>query len=168
MSNFAITIEIPALDRLCDLLARQGLPRTAQAAPEAVASETIGQPDKPVAVPASPAPVPSPAPVAQAATALSASNTPLTASNTPSNTPLTAPNAQSTPPVAPAPAIQTTAPAVTLEAIMRAAAGLRDAGKLPQVTALFPEFGIQKLSDLSPDQLPGFAAKLRGLGARIG
>lgn len=142
MSNFTITVEIPALDRLCDLLAQKVETLTAQVAPEAVAPvvgeaihhsepQPAQQPDKPETPPATPSPAAPAAP-------------------------------------APAPAIQTTAPSVTLEAVMRAAAGLRDAGKLPQVTALFPEFGIQKLSDLKPDQLPGFAAKLRELGARIG
>ena len=59
------------------------------------------------------------------------------------------------------------APPVTLEQVQRAAAQLRDAGKLPAVTAMFPEFGIKRLSDLKAEQLPEFAERLRGLGAKL-
>lgn len=60
------------------------------------------------------------------------------------------------------------APAVTLEAVQNACAKLRDAGKMAEIKALFPEFGIKKLSDLKdPDRLAAFAQRLRGLGAAI-
>jgi hypothetical protein len=75
-----------------------------------------------------------------------------------------APTVQPTP--APVPTA-TTAPSVTLDAVQRAAVGLSDLGKRGEVTAMFPEFGIQKLSDLKGDQLAAFAARLTALGARI-
>ena len=67
---------------------------------------------------------------------------------------------------------ETTAPApvpapATLEGIQRAAAQLRDQGKLGNITAMFGEFGIKRLSDLKPDQLPVFAERLRAMGAKV-
>ena len=64
-----------------------------------------------------------------------------------------------------APAPATTA--VTLDAVQRAAAQMRDDGKLKAVTDMFPEFGIKKLSDLKGDALQGFAARLREMGATL-
>ena len=59
------------------------------------------------------------------------------------------------------------APEVTMDALQRAAAQMRDEGKLQAVTGLFPEFGIRKLSDLKDDKLAEFAARLRAMGATI-
>ena len=59
------------------------------------------------------------------------------------------------------------APEVTMDALQRAAAQMRDEGKLQAVTGLFPEFGIKKLSDLKGDKLTEFAARLRAMGATI-
>ena len=56
---------------------------------------------------------------------------------------------------------------VTLADVQKAAAQMRDDGKLDAVKALFPEFGIRKLSDLKGDALQGFAARLREMGATI-
>jgi len=56
---------------------------------------------------------------------------------------------------------------VTLADVQRVAAQMRDEGKLSQVTGIFKEFGINKLSDLQGDALQKFAAKLRGMGAKI-
>ena len=64
---------------------------------------------------------------------------------------------------APAP----TTSAVTLDAVQRAAAQMRDDGKLKAVTDMFPEFGIKKLSDLKGDQLQKFGDRLREMGAKI-
>lgn len=57
--------------------------------------------------------------------------------------------------------------AVTLDAVQRAAAQMRDDGKLKAVTDMFPEFGIKKLSDLKGDQLQKFGKRLREMGAKI-
>ena len=56
---------------------------------------------------------------------------------------------------------------VTLADVQKAAAQMRDDGRLDAVKGLFPEFGIKKLSDLKGDALQGFAAKLREMGAKI-
>ncbi|MBR7187797.1 MAG: hypothetical protein IKD53_04515 [Clostridia bacterium] len=52
----------------------------------------------------------------------------------------------------------------TLADVQQACARLRDAGKMNDVKALFPEFGIKKLSDLKgAEQLAAFAARLKKL-----
>ena len=56
---------------------------------------------------------------------------------------------------------------MTLDAVQRAAAQMRDDGKLKAVTDMFPEFGIKKLSDLKGDQLQQFGERLRAMGAKI-
>ena len=56
---------------------------------------------------------------------------------------------------------------VTLADVQKAAAQMRDDGKLDAVKGLFPEFGIKKLSDLKGDALQGFAARLREMGATL-
>ena len=73
------------------------------------------------------------------------------------------PTEKPTAPAAPAPATT----AVTLDAVQRAAAQMRDDGKLKAVTDMFPEFGIKKLSDLKGDQLQTFGERLRAMGAKI-
>ena len=73
------------------------------------------------------------------------------------------PTEKPTVPAAPAPATT----AVTLDAVQRAAAQMRDDGKLKAVTDMFPEFGIKKLSDLKGDQLQTFGERLRAMGAKI-
>ena len=55
----------------------------------------------------------------------------------------------------------------TLADVQKAAAQMRDEGRLNQVTGMFAEFNIKKLSDLKGDALQKFAERLRGLGARI-
>jgi hypothetical protein len=66
-------------------------------------------------------------------------------------------------PAAPAPAPK----AATLADVQKAAAQMRDEGRLNQVTGMFGEFGIKKLSDLKGDALQKFAERLRGMGAKI-
>jgi hypothetical protein len=66
-------------------------------------------------------------------------------------------------PAAPAPAPK----AATLADVQKAAAQMRDEGRLNQVTGLFGEFGIKKLSDLKGDALLKFAERLRQMGAKI-
>ena len=139
-----LTIEIPALDRLCawlesrdktDLLgvieneivqkikeaAESGVPRPKFDAP-------AQEPQKAPQEPTKPEPIEKPTAAAE-----------------------------------PAPAT----PAVTLDAVQRAAAQMRDDGKLKAVTDMFPEFGIKKLSDLKGDQLQKFGDRLREMGAKI-
>lgn len=149
-----LTIDIPALDRLCGILEgaeRNGIAQAIEdeivrKLKEAAAAGTLEKAAKPEfrevppddnhpwkneakAEPTAPAPVEAP----------------------PTGTPA--------PPNTPTP--------VTLDAVQRAAAQLRDAGKLNQVTGMFGEFGIKKLSDLKGDALQGFAERLRQLGAKL-
>ena len=67
----------------------------------------------------------------------------------------------------PAPTEEGPGKPATLADIQKAAAQMRDDGKLQAVKDLFPDFGIRKLSDLKADQLQTFAGKLREMGARI-
>ena len=55
----------------------------------------------------------------------------------------------------------------TLEQVQKAAAQMRDEGKLQAVKDLFPEFKIRKLSDLEGDALQAFAGRLREMGAKL-
>lgn len=84
--------------------------------------------------------------------------------------PLSAPPVGSTPvppsPAAPAVPVAS-APAYTLDQISRAGAALVDAGKGPQLVALLGEYGVQAVTQLSPDRYGDFATKMRGLGARL-
>lgn len=134
--TMTVHVDIPALDRFCDLIERGALPSVPEAIPEAKAS---------------PAEIPEPAPEPQEA---------------PSEPPKLEPVNAPTEPAAPAPA-PTPESTVTLGAVQKAAAELRDQGKLKAVTGLFPEFGINKLSDLKGDKLVEFAGRLRQMGAKI-
>ena len=75
--------------------------------------------------------------------------------------------AEETPAQPEAPEEAAEAACVTLDQVQRAAAFLRDQGKLKAVTEMFGEFGIRKLSDLEGDKLQAFAGRLRGLGAEL-
>ena len=55
----------------------------------------------------------------------------------------------------------------TIDQVMKAAAQLRDQGKLKAITGMFEEFGIHKLSDLKDEKIEEFAERLRGLGAAL-
>lgn len=98
-------------------------------------------------------------------------NTP--AGNAPVAAPAPAPT-PATPPVtpmptaaAPAPAVPVTAPTYTLDQIAKAGANLVDAGKMEQLLALLTKYGVQAVTQLTPDQYGAFATELRALGAQI-
>ena len=131
------TLKIPALDRLCDLLEKSGMP--VQLAAAATTPGCIVNP-APIPTMAEPEPAPQPDP---------------------------APAPQPEPAPDPEPKPEPKKPTVTLDAIQRAAAELRDQGKLKAVTGLFPEFFIRKLSDLTPEKLDPFAERLRELGVKL-
>lgn len=144
-----LTIEIPALDRLCNWLESRDktdllgvieneiVTKLKEAAGNGTLEKAAKAPaDKPTSVEPQKAPQEPPKP--------EVTEKPTTAA-------------------APAPAT----PAVTLDAVQRAAAQMRDDGKLKAVTDMFPEFGIKKLSDLKGDQLQKFGDRLRAMGAKI-
>lgn len=107
--------------------------------------------------PVVPAPVqtaPTPAPVAAPASA------PAPAPAAPPVTPM--PTA-----AAPTSAVPVTAPTYTLDQIAKAGANLVDAGKMEQLLALLTKYGVQAVTQLTPDQYGAFATELRALGAQI-
>lgn len=138
MSNFTITLEIPALERLCGLLEDKMI-RTVEQAIRGEQTETLRVAPAPVAEP----------PMAEAAPE-------------PAEGPQEPPNPG---PAHPSP-VPAGSP-VTLDAVQRAAMQMRDEGKVKAVTDLFPAFGIKKLSDLKGDALQAFGAKLREMGAKL-
>lgn len=111
--------------------------------------------------PVAPAPVqtaPAPAPVAAPAPAPTPAPVPTPAA--PPVTPM--PTA-----AAPAPTVPVTAPTYTLDQIAKAGANLVDAGKMEQLLALLTKYGVQAVTQLTPDQYGAFATELRALGAQI-
>ena len=92
----------------------------------------------------------------------------------PTPAPVAAPASPAAPPVtpmptaaAPAPAVPVTAPTYTLDQIAKAGANLVDAGKMEQLLALLTKYGVQAVTQLTPDQYGAFATELRALGAQI-
>lgn len=109
--------------------------------------------------PVAPAPVqtaPTPAPVAASAPAPAPTPTPAAPPVTPMPTA-----------AAPAPAVPVTAPTYTLDQIAKAGANLVDVGKMEQLLALLTKYGVQAVTQLTPDQYGAFATELRALGAQI-
>lgn len=155
--EFMIRVEIPALDRLCDLMenrtpwltkSKEALQHKLQEAVQQVAAQILPEPEAETLARAAEAPKEEPAPATEA----------VQAAQEPSETPEPKPTANPEPPKG---------AAVTLDAVQRASAELRDQGKLKAVTDMFPEFGIKKLSDLSGDKLQAFAERLRKMGATL-
>lgn len=107
-------------------------------------------------VPVQTASVPTPAPVAAPAPAPAPVPTPAAPPVTPMPTA-----------AAPAPAVPVTAPTYTLDQIAKAGANLVDAGKMEQLLALLTKYGVQAVTQLTPDQYGAFATELRALGAQI-
>lgn len=138
-----MTIEIPALDRLCGIL--EGWQRAGLC--QEIEDEIVGK-LKEAAEGGVPKPKFEEVPAAQEG---------------PKEPPKPEPTDVPAEPVAPAPAPK---PA-TLADVQKAAAQMRDEGRLNQVTGMFDEFGIKKLSDLKGDALQQFAERLRGMGAKI-
>ena len=139
-----MTIEIPALDRLCDWLDSQTKGRLLGELENEIVSKLKEAAESGVPRPKFDEPAPEPR-------------------TAPQEPPKPEPTEKPSTPAAPAPAT----PAITLDAVQRAAAQMRDDGKLKAVTDMFPEFGIKKLSDLKGDQLQTFGERLRGMGAKI-
>jgi len=105
-------------------------------------------PATPAPVPVQTAPAPAPAPVA-------------------APVPAAPPVAPMPTAAAPTPAVPVTAPTYTLDQIAKAGANLVDAGKMEQLLALLTKYGVQAVTQLTPDQYGAFATELRALGAQI-
>ena len=150
-----LTIEIPALDRLCDILEE----RQRGAIIKELKDEIVGKLKA-----AAEGGVPKP----EFEEVKPAEDHPWKEEATTAPEPREAAQEPPKPEPTNAP-VETAAPAppVTLEGIQLAAAQMRDQGKLKAVTDLFPEFGIKKLSDLKGDKLQAFGERLRAMGAKV-
>lgn len=70
-------------------------------------------------------------------------------------------------PQTPAPQAPVSAVSYSADDLQKAAIGLMDAGKQPELIALLRSFGVEALPALPQDKYDAFALKLRELGARI-
>lgn len=70
-------------------------------------------------------------------------------------------------PQTPAPQAPVSAVSYSADDLQKAAIGLMDMGKQPELIALLKSFGVEALPALPPDKYDAFALKLRELGARI-
>lgn len=147
MAELTFTLQIPALDRLCDWLEK---------------GATVNVNSAPVLAEVPETPAPKARKTAKTETAPEAPEGP----KQPPKAELVQVPTQEPAPTQPEP-VASPAPALAVNDLMRAAAALRDQGKLAAVTGLFPQFGIKKISDLEEDQLGEFADHLRKLGATI-
>ena len=146
-----LTIEIPALDRLCNWLESRDKTDLLGAIENEIVQKIKEAAESGVPRPKFDAPA----------------QEPQKAPQEPQKAPQEPPKPEPTEkPTAPVETAQDTKP-VTLDAVQRAAAQMRDDGKLKAVTDMFPEFGIKKLSDLKGDQLQKFGDRLREMGAKI-
>ena len=143
-----LTIDIPALDRLCAWLESRDKPGLVQAIEDEIVTKLKEAAGDGTLEKAAKAP---------------AAQTSQETRKAPQEPPKPQPTEK---PTAPVEATPDTKP-VTLDAVQRAAAQMRDDGKLKAVTDMFPEFGIKKLSDLKGDQLQQFGERLRAMGAKI-
>jgi hypothetical protein len=149
-----LTIEIPALDRLCGILESHDKAGIVQAVENEIVAKLREAAEGGV-----PKPKFEEVPPADSAKGEIAPEPRKPAQEPPQPKSTNAPGETA----APAP----DAKPVTLEAIQLAAAQMRDQGKLKAVTDLFPEFGIKKLSDLKGEKLQAFGERLRAMGARV-
>ena len=81
--------------------------------------------------------------------------------------PVAAPVAPAAAPVAAPTAAPTAAPSYTSEQLAKVGADLVQAGKMPQLLALLAQYGVQAVTQLTPEQYGPFALALRGLGGNI-
>ena len=146
--SLSMTIKIPALDRLCAWLESRDKAGIVEAIEAEIVAKLKEAAEAGTLEKAAKAPEPETAPAPRKA-----------AKEPPKQEPTEKPTA----PEAPTPE----ASPVTLDGVQRAAAQMRDAGKLKAVTDMFPEYGIKKLSDLKGDALQAFGGRLRGMGANI-
>lgn len=145
MAEMRITVDIPALERLCAILEVHVLHEERKL--------DLAEKAADIAAPIVAAPKASP----------ESQKRPAEAPKAEAANPASEPEK---PKADPAPGATEAAP-VTLDALQRAAAQMRDEGKLKAVTDMFPEFGIKKLSDLMGDALQAFGERLRGMGAKV-
>lgn len=95
--------------------------------------------------------------------------TSVTAAPIPAPTPAQIPAAAAVPaaPAVPAGIPTAAAPTYTLDQLSRATCVLSDANRIPDIQALFAQFGIGALTDLQPAQYGAYATALRQMGVSI-
>lgn len=153
-----MTIEIPALDRLCAILEDRTRAEVLEELKEEISAQLKANAEKGAPKPElKEVPPPDDHPWKDEAQAAPEGQ------KGPQEPPKPEPTNVSPEPEAPKPAAAPT----TLAAVQSAAAQMRDAGKLKAVTDMFAEFGIAKLSDLKGDALQAFAERLRATGAKL-
>jgi len=129
----------------------------------------------PITVPGKVAPTP--APVTPPPAVNPTPEAPATAATTPT-APAVTPTVPTTPPTPPAvptaPSVEqppatppTAAPTYSLEQLAQAGATLVQIGKMNECLALMKKYGIEAISQLTPDQFGAFATELRALGAQL-
>lgn len=143
---------VSAINNLADVIGKIGTPVITSIV-------TKAEPVNPEPVQAAPQPVqqaaPQPAPVA------------------PVQKPQPVPTAAPMPTPTPAPQpVQQAAPepqqkAITIDMLAAAGAPLVDQGKMPQLMALLAKYGVQAITQLTPDKYDAFATDLRAIGAQI-
>lgn len=151
-----LTVEIPALDRLCSILEN----RDKAGLVEAIEQEIVAK-LKEAAEGGTPKP--------EFKVVEPETDHPWKEEIAPEapETPSEPPKAKAKKETAEAPASVPASKPVDLADVQKAAAEMRDQGKLGAVTGMFGEFGIKKLSDLKGEQLQAFAERLRKMGAKL-
>ncbi len=81
--------------------------------------------------------------------------------------PVAAPMPTTAPPTAQPQAPATAAPTYELNQLANAGALLAKQGKVAELQALLPKYGVATISELDPSLYGAFATDLRGLGAQI-
>lgn len=129
---------VTAINNLADVIGKIGTPVITPIVTKAEPVQAAPQP-----APVAPVPEPQPVPTA-----------------TPMPTPTPAPQ-----PVQAAPELQQKA--ITIDMLAAAGAPLVDQGKMQQLMALLNKYGVQAITQLTPDKYDAFAADLRAIGAQI-
>lgn len=129
---------VTAINNLADVIGKIGTPVITPIVTKAEPVQAAPQP-----APVAPVPEPQPVPTA-----------------TPMPTPTPAPQ-----PVQAAPEPQQKE--ITIDMLAAAGAPLVDQGKMQQLMALLNKYGVQAITQLTPDKYDAFAADLRAIGAQI-
>ncbi|MFZ2537887.1 MAG: hypothetical protein WAX04_03170 [Oscillospiraceae bacterium] len=161
------TINVKGLDKLAESIALLAQALLTAPVPISVQSPVIAQPGLPVqaavAQPQYQPPVQQPVAPVQAQYQSSVQMQPQQA-------PIAPPVQQTAPVPMQSPSVIPTshvAQCYTQDQIARAMAGLQDAGKREALLAILASFGVASLMQISPDNYPQIATKLREAGAQI-
>lgn len=163
MLEINVHVDIPAIDRLAEVLAGKAIDHlekgvTAAIEPSAPEPQTAPAP----AASATPAPVapvnPTPAPAAPQTASVSTATAPVTPA---------VPVQTDSAPVTPAPTAPASAPTYTRDQLAKAASDALMPNRMADLTNLLASFGVASLMDLPEARFGEFATALRGMGAVI-